>query len=189
MEDYLTTYLNIPEVKKALHIEIPSKVWEACDDPIFRGWPLMDSFSDVTNLYSLLYSSPKKVDNFKMLIFSGDSDSVCGTVGTQHWVYNITDTFVNTLWQKWSVRGQTAGYVTVFERIEKAKTRTKKEIKKEIRGRGEKGIGSDLPTDRPTTHLAFATVHNSGHEAPRYQPVNTFGMYSSFLNGRLVSKN
>lgn len=136
----------------------------------------MDSFSDVTNLYSILYNSKDKIDGFKMLVFSGDSDSVCGTVGTQHWVYNLTGTNVNTLWRNWTVLGQTAGFLTVFQPSD------------ELDDIGGSTVVGGAPHHN-ITHLAFATVHKSGHEAPRYQPVNTFAMFASFINGSLFQLN
>ena len=51
----------------------------------------------------------------KMMIYSGDDDSVCATLGTQQFIWDLglKPTAVN--WKPWQVDGQVAGFLTVFE--------------------------------------------------------------------------
>ena len=42
----------------------------------------------------------------KILVFSGDDDSVCGTVGTQSWIYNYWPIAAGTTWTSWHLEGQ-----------------------------------------------------------------------------------
>lgn len=89
-EDHTHTYLNRLDVQEALHIRTAPVVWNACDDPIFNHWPPVDSYADTTSLFSDLYklldvsdgqsdevSESSGYPNFKLLIYSGDSDGVC----------------------------------------------------------------------------------------------------------------
>lgn len=71
----LLEYLNNPAVQKALHVS--QKVnWTVCNDLVFNSWPLMDYMGDTTSLYSYIYNHPNKPKDFKMLVYSGDSDGV-----------------------------------------------------------------------------------------------------------------
>lgn len=47
-----------------------------CSDIVNGEWSFSDFLSDTTNLYSVIYNHPNKPKNFKMLVFSGDSDGV-----------------------------------------------------------------------------------------------------------------
>lgn len=68
----------------------------------------------MTKLYGRIYNHPQKPKGFKMLVYSGDSDGVCATVGTQHWVYNIDNAEIQSLWKPWIVDGQPAGRVLAY---------------------------------------------------------------------------
>lgn len=101
-EDYTVAYLNNPAVQEALHIE-RSVQWDFCSDPVFESWPFMDSIADTTSLYSQLFNHPLKPNGFKIMVYSGDADGVCSTIGTQNWVYGIENSAVQSLWQTWYV--------------------------------------------------------------------------------------
>mmetsp|Transcript_11694 Transcript_11694/g.10599 ORF Transcript_11694/g.10599 Transcript_11694/m.10599 type:complete len:268 (-) Transcript_11694:75-878(-) len=114
---YMTDYLNRNDVQQALHVNQRNNSvvhWQQCSDVVFTNWPDMDFTADTIKLYSTIYNHPNKPLNFKMLVFSGNSDGVCGTVGTQHWIYNIENSVVKSLWKPWNVNNQLAGYVTIF---------------------------------------------------------------------------
>merc|ERR1719361_2325983 len=53
----------------------------------------------------------------KMIIYSGDDDSVCGSLGTQHWLYDSQWGFKETSrWNPWKdSAGQVGGYLTHFQ--------------------------------------------------------------------------
>jgi carboxypeptidase C (cathepsin A) len=86
-----------------------------------------------------------------MFVFSGDDDSICSTVGTQEWIYDLgVAPMVGHLWKAWKVEEQTAGFATHFD------------------------LGKD--TDATFT---FATVHGAGHEVPAYRQWKPFKCSSS----------
>ena len=94
-------YLNDPAVQYALHIipdpSSPAVPWTVCSDPIFTRWSLTDMYADTTKLFSEIYQkvttqklNGERVNDFRMLVYSGDVDGICATVGTQHWIYSVT---------------------------------------------------------------------------------------------------
>ena len=54
--------------------------------------------------------------NLSLLVYSGDDDSVCGTIGTQSWIWDLGPATVGN-WSSWSLGGQVAGYVQVAFRV------------------------------------------------------------------------
>jgi hypothetical protein len=83
-------------------------------------------------LYSTIVNKTNKSPSFKILIYSGDSDGVCATIGTQNWIYSIAGIKIISLFQPWNYfdsnfGSQQAGFLTKF-----------------------KG------------NIAFATIHNAG---------------------------
>lgn len=114
--NYAEQYLNLKEVQDAMHVSRSSNAlkWSSCNDHINEDWFVMDFISDVTTLYSDIYNHPSKPKHFKMLIYSGDSDGICATIGTQNWIYEIDNAEVMSLWQPWRVNDQQAGFVTQF---------------------------------------------------------------------------
>jgi hypothetical protein len=61
-------------------------------------------------IYNYLIDGGNELD---ILIYSGDDDSVCGTIGTQDWIYDLGYA-VSSKWQPYVLNGQTAGYLTQF---------------------------------------------------------------------------
>ena len=84
-----------------------------------------------------------------------NDDSVCGTVGTQKWIWDLGYP-VKSLWKVWEVNQQVAGYITHFITPHSTKSR-----------------------------LIFATVHFAGHEVPTYKPQEAFELFQAYLNDDL----
>lgn len=75
--------------------------WSTCSDIV--SWNPLDVNADTTKLYSDIYhkvtnqrKNGERSKDFRMLIFSGDADGVCSTIGTQHWIYSVTEKERNT---------------------------------------------------------------------------------------------
>lgn len=150
-------YLNNPEVQSALHVDIQGRPrhWQPCSDAVNGHWSMNDFLADTTALYSKIFNHPAKRKDFKMLVYSGDSDGVCATVGTQYWIYNIQNAKVLSLFKPWAYNHhrygrQQGGFLTQF-----------------------------------TRSLAFATVHHAGHEVLAYQPESALELFQCYLNGSL----
>ena len=129
--------------------------WMLCNDTVNGNWASTDYFGDTTRLYSKIYNHPRKPKGFKMLVFSGDSDGVCATIGTQNWIYGIENAAIKSLFQPWRYEDsnfglQQGGFLTQF-----------------------------------SDYFAFLTVHFAGHEVPAYQPEKALEMFRRYLDGSL----
>jgi hypothetical protein len=172
-------YLSDKSVQQALHVTPAHRNgnfgWSFCSDQVNNHWSLNDYFADTTHLYSVLFNHPNKPRGFKILVFSGDSDGVshqmfdmsidglidfvdaqvCATVGTQHWVYDIQNAVIKSLFEQWNYHdtnfgSQPGGFLTQF-----------------------------------SDYFSFATVHYAGHEVPAYQPEKALHLFQSYLNGSI----
>ena len=78
---FLSRYLNFDDVKEALHVDT-SIAWAECSEKVFYNWPESDWDNSMEKMYDTL------VNNYdiKIMIFSGDDDSVCAIQGTMYWM-------------------------------------------------------------------------------------------------------
>lgn len=82
-EDYATTYLNLPEVKAAIHVKDDIK-WGACSYTL--KYDPLDGQTSMVPIYQYLIDGGFGLD---ILVYSGDDDSVCATIGTQSWIWDM----------------------------------------------------------------------------------------------------
>jgi len=82
IDRYSKNYLNQPDVKKALHVKT-SIDWVECTDKVH--YSMLDQNLRIEKYFTSILED-KTIPNFKVLVFSGDNDAVCGTVGTQRWI-------------------------------------------------------------------------------------------------------
>lgn len=105
-DDYASNYLNLDAVKQAIHVKSDIK-WESCSNKI--SYSSTDSTQVSTApIYNYLIDG-----NFglNILVYSGDDDSVCATIGTQAWIWDLGYK-VSSSWQSYVVDEQVAGYLT-----------------------------------------------------------------------------
>jgi carboxypeptidase C (cathepsin A) len=50
-----------------------------------------------------------------ILVYSGDNDDVCGTIGAQDWIWSMGYKVAGKMWQPYTVNGQVGGYATKWE--------------------------------------------------------------------------
>lgn len=86
-----------------------------------------------------------------LIITSLHLQQVCATIGTQHWIYNITNKQPISLFDSWYYEDITYGHQ-------------------------KGGSISSLQDD-----LTFMTVRFAGHEVPAYQPQSALAMFQMFL--------
>jgi hypothetical protein len=60
----------------SIHQEDQGLRWAACSDSVNGGWAFNDYLADTTILYSKIVNHKNKPKDFRMLVFSGDSDGV-----------------------------------------------------------------------------------------------------------------
>jgi len=107
-ENFMVSYLNQAAVKQALHART-DLTWAECSTE--TQYHTADMQNPMMGYYNKLIDGKY---NLKMLVYSGDDDSVCATVGTQDWIWTLGYKNIN-LWDVWNVDNQVAGYVTRFE--------------------------------------------------------------------------
>ena len=151
-DEYASTYLNRADVKAAIHVRA-NIVWEECSRT--TKYQMADKMLPMEKYYPQILNS-KTHPTLRILVYSGDDDSVCGTVGTQRWIYDLGFK-VASLWDTWFVDGQTAGYITKFR---------------------TDGM-------REASRFAFMTVHGAGHEVPTYKPKEAFELFRMYLDNAI----
>lgn len=152
-DNYANTYLNRMDVKETLNVKSDIK-WEECSRT--TKYHMLDKLRSTIHYYKEILED-KSVPNFKMMVYSGDVDGVCGTVYTQNWIFDLGFNYEKkNFWKDWIVDGMTSGYITKFKTPNSNKSR-----------------------------LTFATVHDAGHEVPAYKPKEGFILFEAFLNDNL----
>jgi carboxypeptidase C (cathepsin A) len=105
-ENYMTKYMNRADVKTAIHVK-DDIVWEDCSTTI--RYKTGDRHHDMTPIYNYLIDGGFKLN---ILVFSGDDDDVCATIGTQDWIWDLGYQVAGKPWQAYTVDGQVGGYLT-----------------------------------------------------------------------------
>jgi carboxypeptidase C (cathepsin A) len=147
-EDYNVAYLNRADVKAAIHVK-SDLTWEECSYDL--RYNMADRLISMVPVYQDILSQDA---NLNILVYSGDDDAVCGTIGTQEWVWSLGYSPYSTeYWKTWMYNGQVAGFATKFD------------------------------TSATNNKLAFVTVHKAGHEVPAYVPAEGFDLFDKYLNG------
>lgn len=111
-EEYLLSYLNRKDVRKAIHAEEGVGKWSSCSHKVH--YKASDRFVSQVDLYKELVTGGHNLD---ILVYSGDDDSICPTSGTQDWIFDLgVKPKPARLWSPWhSEDSQIAGYTTHFE--------------------------------------------------------------------------
>jgi len=151
--DWATAYLSRKDVQAAVHAA-PGGVawtgnWSACSDWVGERYSSSDTAAPMMPIYQ------KLAGKIKMLVYSGDDDAVCATLGSQQFVWDL-GLPVKAPWTPWTMDSgpgcsdgpackQVAGYVTLFE------------------------------------GLSFVTVHGAGHLVPSTRPVQGLQVLKNFL--------
>jgi carboxypeptidase C (cathepsin A) len=105
-DNYMLKYLNRADVQSAIHAK--QTVWTECSTKV--QYNETDSFVPMEPYYLTLINDAK----IKILVFSGDDDSVCATSGSQYWIYPL-DYNITSPWKTWTdTDGQVGGYLVKF---------------------------------------------------------------------------
>jgi carboxypeptidase C (cathepsin A) len=150
-DEYSTAYLNRADVKAVIHVNEDIE-WDECSRT--TKYEMKDKMLPMEKYYKILLNS-KTHPELRILVYSGDDDSVCGTIGTQKWIYDLGFP-VTEDWSTWYVDGQTAGFKTKF------KTPFSKD-----------------------SRFSFITVHSAGHEVPTYKPKEALELFKMYLSNSI----
>jgi len=157
LQNYATTYLNTLSVQQAIHANPPPfPPWSACSNAMALyyerrdGWEKMEPYIE----YVLANGYPGQT----YLIYSGDDDCNCATMGTQYWIYDI-GLNVSVGWTPWI---STLGLPSTEQTVG--------------------GYSTKFKTQANFPKFSFVTVHGAGHEVPTFQP-QALQLFQGFLNG------
>ncbi|KAI8532854.1 hypothetical protein RHMOL_Rhmol11G0247000 [Rhododendron molle] len=142
-EDYVQTYLNLPQVQEALHAnrtKLPYK-WEACS-VVLTAWK--DRPSTVFPIYRRLIAS----GGLRILLYSGDVDAVVPVSSTRYSIEALNLKVVKA-WHPWlNAIGEVSGYEVVYNGLTFATVR---------------GAGHQVPQFKPQRALALFKMFLAGH--------------------------
>lgn len=105
--DGATTWLNKLEVQQALHVNTNLTYdWTICSDVLVYKKTIPSS----------LYLFDELLDNYRGLIYNGDTDLACNFLGDQWAITNLNKPVVSSR-QPWYVGQQVAGFCDVYDQI------------------------------------------------------------------------
>jgi hypothetical protein len=79
-DNYVVKYLNRADVKSAIHVKADG-VWDECSYTL--KYSSADGQVSMVPIYQYLIDGGYGLN---ILVYSGDDDGVCATIGTQEWV-------------------------------------------------------------------------------------------------------
>jgi carboxypeptidase C (cathepsin A) len=143
-DDYTTEYLNQATVQDAIHAN--PTTWAECTNSIF--YAPIDEMYPMEPIYHELINGGY---GLKILVYSGDDDTVCATIGTQEWIYRLGYNQTSS-WDSWSytdsVYGeQLGGYLVQWDGISFATVH---------------GAGHEVPTYKPAAALQLFENYLNG---------------------------
>eukprot|EP00037_Helgoeca_nana_P001857 m.29993 g.29993 ORF g.29993 m.29993 type:complete len:490 (+) comp12178_c0_seq1:7913-9382(+) len=103
-----TLYLDHPEVRKAIHVDVEgvgSRPWHICG---INGGGYSSDFGSL-----LPYYKSTLIPKIRVLIFNGDVDCCVPYKGNEWWTESLGLPLVKP-WRPWTVDTQVAGYVTSY---------------------------------------------------------------------------
>ncbi|PWZ05273.1 Serine carboxypeptidase 24 [Zea mays] len=144
---YVSSYLNRPEVQRALHANTTGLgyPWMDCSSQqIFDNWK--DSPETMLPSIKKLISSGTRI-----WLYSGDMDAVCSFISTQYVLDNL-GLPIEAAWRPWHVDNEVAGYVIGYKGLVFATVR---------------GAGHMVPYYQPRRALALFSSFLEGELPPR----------------------
>jgi len=142
-DDYAQQYLNQLSVKTAIHVK-KTQPWLQCSYTL--DYNMTDSSISTAPIYNYLIDGQFGLD---ILVYSGDDDAVCGTVGTQDWIWDLGYNVSGKPWQVYSYNQQTAGYSTIWKGVGLGFTTVH-------------GAGHEVPTYKPDVALDLWSKYLAG---------------------------
>jgi len=106
-----TAYLNRADVQQALGVPASANItWSECSDTVSSAYNMSDVVAAMMPVYSWLIEHAPELS---ILVYSGDDDAVCATLGTQQWVWDMQQA-VASPWAPWLMDGQVSGFHVSF---------------------------------------------------------------------------
>ena len=108
--DYGAAYLNDPKVRAAIHVS-SNATWGECSDAVSAAYNFTDAARPMMPVYDEIYA---RAPHLKVLVYSGDDDSICATMGSQKWIWSLGRAVLDA-WAPRLLDGQLAGYTVKFQ--------------------------------------------------------------------------
>jgi len=151
-DDELTKYLNQADVITAIHAVV-RQPWAECSSIVQYG-----SSTDLDSMTPIYQYLAEKAPALHITVYSGDDDSVCPTLGSQIWMYDLNKSQppadATPPWQVWHYTDSKYG--------------------PQIGGYHVKWPNVDL-----------VTAHGAGHMVPASQPEKGFALWNNYLSGKI----
>merc|ERR1719361_742289 len=147
-------WLSRIEVQEALNAKETN--WTVCSDAVYDDWPTSDWYRFMETYYDDIITEYAEDEGLKLMIYSGDDDSVCGQSGTQYWL-NRWDGYTRDQdidWLPWRDDAfQLGGYYTIYH----------------------------IEENMDFNALHFITVRSAGHMVPTTQPKRALTVLKKLL--------
>jgi cathepsin A (carboxypeptidase C) len=108
LSDYVSLYLNKPEVRKALNIPDSVQAWSTCSGDL----------EYTVGTKGSIWIYPELRHNIDILFFSGDTDGAVPGWGTRQWIHNDLKWDVLSSTKAWFVDNQFEGEITRYDGID-----------------------------------------------------------------------
>ena len=161
-------------MKSAIHVK-SDIAWQECSYTL--RYSQTDSLKSMVPIYQSLINGG---NNLNILVYSGDDDSVCGTVGTQNWIWDMGYSAGPTnTWSEYSLDSQTVGYITKWTKQKLAFVTVNYRVY------------NNIHTYRTCSYCILCSfrsqVHGAGHEVPAYKPEVALDLFTKYLQGYWTS--
>jgi len=74
-----------------------TNTWEVCARNVGSSWDY-SRYNNMIDVHKWISVNHSHITNFKAMIYSGDNDAICSTLGTQSW---ITPLFKDNVMNDW----------------------------------------------------------------------------------------
>jgi len=108
LKRYMSPYLNRADVQKALHVETTK--WNSSGNIKYSG-----KLSSMIPVWKDILNNPRS-ESWKILVFSGDFDSVVPFQSTQRWIHCL-GLPVKQDWHPWKIGKQLGGNIIDYDRM------------------------------------------------------------------------
>lgn len=108
--DYMTDYINRPDVRRSLNIPDSVQGWSMCSDEVGNNYHIQLEGS--LFIYKILMQY-----GYKILFYSGDTDGAVPTLGTRRWMETL-DLTIKEKWRPYITNGQVSGYLQRYEGLD-----------------------------------------------------------------------
>jgi hypothetical protein len=108
--DYMTDYINRPDVRRSLNIPDSVQGWSMCSDEVGDNYHMQLEGS--LFIYKILMQY-----GYKILFYSGDTDGAVPTLGTRRWMETLNLT-IKEKWRPYITNGQVSGYLQRYEGLD-----------------------------------------------------------------------